>query len=359
MQNNSPYQPHKLNLTNSQVVSITKAKAKKAPITIRLNGTDLDNGNYTLYLTSTQTNQLNKAKAKGKGLLLTLSTTQIQYQDGEGLRETGQKIKNFFQNDVKNFVNDDVKNFMKGDVKNFFKGDVKDFLVDDVPGAFKSLKKNRNGGTLVNQTRRIAEQNGGALNSNVVDYTRRIAENAQRNRRIGGAIDPMTAMSAIGAIAPAIGNIAETTGKYANEQAIRGYNKNKITGKYARKFARNMRAMQRRAQKHFKRLQKLRDKGKMANLSDQQIWDMTRNTFAPNAEIQALEGPDIHQYDDDDDEDEDEYEDDTPEDDEEAVEFYGGIYGGGLFIHGRGFKTREFTHGQGFQTRDKKKSFRF
>jgi ABC-type glycerol-3-phosphate transport system substrate-binding protein len=117
-----------------------------------------------------------------------------------------------------------------------------------------------------------------------------------------------------------------------------------------------MRAMQRRAQKHFKRLQKLRDKGKMANLSDQQIWDMTRNTFAPNAEIQALEGP---IYDDDDDEDEDEYEDDTPEDDEEAVEFYGGIYGGGLFIHGRGFQTREFKHGRGFQTRDKKKSFQF
>jgi hypothetical protein len=292
------YQPHSVNLTDNQIKSITRAKTKIAPVSIRLKNSDLTNGNATLQLNNTQINQINKAIRDGKGVVLTLSATQIRYQDGEGLKEAGQKIKNFFENDVKNF------------------------FVDDVPQGLKALSKNGIPGVVGYAGARIAE--------------------AQKNRKArltGGAIDPMMAMNAVGAIAPAIGDIAQTVGKYSNEQAKRGFAKNQITGKYARKYARNLRAMHRRAAKHYRRLQKLRDKGKMANLSDQQIWDMTRKTFLPQAtDVQQLEGPiEEDEYDD------DEYEDDVPENDDEAVEMYGGMLGYGLFIQGRGsFKTKQY-----------------
>jgi hypothetical protein len=341
------YRAYSLNLTENQIQNITRAKAKGAPVSVRLSNDALDGGNTDLMLNNTQINQIKKSIDSGKGLVLNLSATQIRYQNGEGLRETGQKIKKFFQNDVKNFFEDEVpgglkalsKNGLPGvigytgariaeaeknrrarrtshgegirdtgqKIKNFFHNDVKNFFEDDVPGAIS------------NTGARIIE-----------------ADKNRRARRTGGAIDPMTLMAGVGAIAPAIGDVAQTVGKYSNEQAKRGFAKNQITGKYQRKMARNMRAMQRRAQKHYRRLIKLRNKGKMANLSDQQIWDMARKTFLPGSvDVQTLDGP-VEEDDD------DEYEDDVPQDDDEAVELYGGMLGRGLFLHGRGHNKKNY-----------------
>ncbi len=209
------YYPHGLNLTEIQIQNIRRAKAKGTPVSIRLSHSDL-RGTTELMLTQTQINRIEKAKAKGTGVVITLSTVQIKSQTGEGIKEVGQKIKNFFDNDVKNFFR------------------------DDVPAGFNAL----------------AERGVPGL----VGYAgSRIADVAKRRR--GGAIDPSLIMAGVTGAMEGIGDIGQTIGKYSNEQAKRGFAKNILTKKYAKKAQKRLINMQRRAVKHFNRLVKLQDKG--------------------------------------------------------------------------------------------------
>lgn len=292
------YQPYGLHLSESQIRDVRRASAKKVPISIKIKNENLTGGTQ-LMLTKTQINQINKAKSKGTGVVISLSETQIRYQSGEGIKEVGQKIKNFFQNDVKNFFE------------------------DDVPGAFNALGKNGVPGLVGYAGSRIAE----------------VAKNRANRRQQGGAIDPSLLMAGVSGAMEGIGDLSQSIGKYSNEQAKRGFAKNILTKKYARKAAKNMRAMQKRAVKHYNRLIKLQDKGKVnPNLTEDQLWNMSVETFAKNPEESAaLQQIMNDQYANDDEIDEEgDYVPDD-EDDETAAEIYGGIIGGGLFIHGRGF----------------------
>lgn len=292
------YHPYGLNLSEKQINSIRRSKAKRVPISIRLKNGDLD-GSTQLMLTKTQINQINKAKSKGTGIVIALSESQIGYQSGEGIKEVGQKIKNFFENDVKNFFR------------------------DDVPNAMNALGKNGVPGLVGYAGSRIAE----------------VAKNRANRRQQGGAIDPSLLMAGVTGAMEGVGELGKTIGKYSNEQAKRGFAKNIITKKYARKAAKNLRAMQKRAVKHYNRLIKLQDKGKVnPNLTEDDLWNMSVSTFAKSPEESAtLQQMMNDQYANDDEIDDDgDYVPDE-EDDDTAEEVYGGIIGGGLFIHGRGF----------------------
>jgi hypothetical protein len=281
-----------VNLSPTQIRNVKLAKAKRVPITIKLKHDDLD-GDVELMLTKTQINHINKAKSNGIGASISLSESQIRYQEGEGIKEVGQKIKNFFEKDV----------------GNFFK--------DDVPNAFKALSDNGVPG--------------------LVGYAgNRIADVAKRRR--GGAIDPSLIMSGVAGAMEGIGDLSQSIGRYSNEAAKRGFAKNVMTKKYARKAAKNLRAMQKRAVKHYNKLIKLQDKGKVnPALTEDDLWNMSVSTFATNPQDSAVLQQMLNdQYANDEDVDDDG--DYVPENDDEAEEVYGGLIGGGLFIHGKGVK---------------------
>lgn len=294
---NGNYEPYGLNLSPLQIQNIRRSVAKRVPISIRLRNDDLS-GSTKLMLTKTQINQINKAKMKNTGIVITLSESQISHQTGEGIKEVGEKIKNFFNRDVKNFFR------------------------DDVPGALSALGKNGVPGLVGYTGSRIAE----------------VARNRENRRQQGGAIDPSLIMSGVAGAMEGIGDLSQSIGKYSNEAAKRGFAKNIITKKYARKAAKNLRAMQKRAVKHYNKLIKLQDKGKVnPNLTEDDLWNMSVNTFASNPQDSAaLQQLLNDKYAGDDQLDEDG--DYIPEDDDEAEEVYGGIIGRGLFIHGKGIR---------------------